>query len=434
MLFTPPPSSLNQLARAAAVDDTDTPGGFWFEYSMCCFSFTSLLLNDLLATVAIIGFLLPWFLIAVLRLRSCVAGIRAHYALLFFPMYALLSTLWSDDRLWTMKASLEFLVTVLVGICAGSVIKPRILLDSLLTSLGVIVAMSVSMIRSTDIHFSGLFGSKNEFAHVISLLLITSMSILVCRNQNRLFRFAALGCLLGSVPVLYLAGSVGALLAAVFTFVGFCGTLVLKRMRSSVRGLMLPVFLLGLLLFAFVVAAMDITMADVLTTLGKDSTLTGRTYLWQKAVDFIGERPLFGCGYNAFWRLDNSEAQDLLYVMHVPRGSGFNFHNEYLHIFVDLGVGGFLLFVGYLVIAGKKAYRSIFTPRLPDQPFALMLYLYALPRTPVEVSIFSHFSLAMVVFCVMWIYLDPPAPAAAPLSVVKPLLRPAHAGTTSVKQ
>jgi O-antigen ligase len=414
MLFTPPPSSLNQLARAAAVDDTDTPGGFWFEYSMCCFSFTSLLLNDLLATVAIIGFLLPWFLIAVLRLRSCVAGIRAHYALLFFPMYALLSTLWSDDRLWTMKASLEFLVTVLVGICAGSVIKPRILLDSLLTSLGVIVAMSVSMIRSTDIHFSGLFGSKNEFAHVISLLLITSMSILVCRNQNRLFRFAALGCLLGSVPVLYLAGSVGALLAAVFTFVGFCGTLVLKRMRSSVRGLMLPVFLLGLLLFAFVVAAMDITMADVLTTLGKDSTLTGRTYLWQKAVDFIGERPLFGCGYNAFWRLDNSEAQDLLYV--------------------DLGVGGFLLFVGYLVIAGKKAYRSIFTPRLPDQPFALMLYLYALPRTPVEVSIFSHFSLAMVVFCVMWIYLDPPASGTAPVSVVKPLLRSARRDTASVKQ
>ena len=38
-------------------------------------------------------------------------------------------------------------------------------------------------------------------------------------------------------------------------------------------------------------------LSSVLAAAGKDTSLTGRTFLWSRARDYIGMRPLLGVGY-----------------------------------------------------------------------------------------------------------------------------------------
>jgi exopolysaccharide production protein ExoQ len=149
------------------------------------------------------------------------------------------------------------------------------------------------------------------------------------------------------------------------------------------------------------------SLGDMLSAVSKDAGGTGRGYLWAKAMQYIDARPWLGTGYGAFWRIGNPQAQALWYRMGVPPGSGFNFHNEYLHWFVDLGVGGLLIVVGFMFAVVMRAYQAIINPRFSEQAFAIPLCFYAVPRTPIEVGIFGHFQVSVLLFPVIWIYLAP---------------------------
>ncbi|MEH2162122.1 MAG: O-antigen ligase [Nostoc sp.] len=82
--------------------------------------------------------------------------------------------------------------------------------------------------------------------------------------------------------------------------------------------------------------------ADILfTSLGKDSTLTGRTELWPLVMDMIWKHPWLGYGYGGFWQGWDGESA------YIWRGSGWmpnHPHNGYLALCLDLGFLGLALF------------------------------------------------------------------------------------------
>jgi O-antigen ligase len=83
-----------------------------------------------------------------------------------------------------------------------------------------------------------------------------------------------------------------------------------------------------------------IGMEGLFDLIGKDSSLTGRTFIWEGVWQIIAGRPLLGHGYSAFW-LENSRnvrALAELVAWDVP-----NAHSGYLEVLLQLGWVGMAL-------------------------------------------------------------------------------------------
>lgn len=90
--------------------------------------------------------------------------------------------------------------------------------------------------------------------------------------------------------------------------------------------------------------------ATLLTALGKDPTLTGRTGIWAEVLAASEKRPLLGYGYNAFWGLESAPANWIRYQTGwiVPSA-----HNGWLDVLLGLGwvgvtLAGLTVVMGYL--------------------------------------------------------------------------------------
>ena len=142
------------------------------------------------------------------------------------------------------------------------------------------------------------------------------------------------------------ATSVGSFIAGWVVFMG----LGLPVMKRSVRYLgifiMLGIFILGALELSVNLTEM------VVKSLGRDMTLTERTYIWTDLLS-MGTDPLFGTGYDTFWLGRRLETIWIRYP-------GLNeAHSGYLEAYLEVGVVGLVLLTGLLISSYRKIRRSL---------------------------------------------------------------------------
>jgi exopolysaccharide production protein ExoQ len=89
--------------------------------------------------------------------------------------------------------------------------------------------------------------------------------------------------------------------------------------------------------------------AGLAETVGRDSTLTGRTRLWNTVLSLTAN-PLFGAGYESFWL-----GERLQKVWETNWEHPNQAHNGYLEVYLDLGWVG----LGLLALVMVWGYRSI---------------------------------------------------------------------------
>lgn len=87
---------------------------------------------------------------------------------------------------------------------------------------------------------------------------------------------------------------------------------------------------------------------DLLGTMGRDATLTGRTEIWSLVLGMKGN-PVFGTGFESFWLGKRLEKIWSLYWWHPNEA-----HDGYIEIFLELGWIGVALFVIVLVTGYRK--------------------------------------------------------------------------------
>jgi O-antigen ligase len=88
--------------------------------------------------------------------------------------------------------------------------------------------------------------------------------------------------------------------------------------------------------------------------LGKDPTLTDRTYIWKDLLA-MKTNPLVGVGFESFW-LGDDRLRPLWEKWHWHPNEA---HNGYLETYLDLGMIGVLLLLGMLLTAFQKARREM---------------------------------------------------------------------------
>jgi exopolysaccharide production protein ExoQ len=327
-----------------------------------------------------------------------------NWPLLVLPVIAVTSAVWSDYPDWSLRAGIQFLVTVIIGVIMGSCVKPRAMISALFSALALVTVLGVffgSFQNGTPV---GLFGSKNYYGYLVGLLLFVALTVFVDRSQPRWLRLAGLTAAGLAPPLLIASKSTGALVNSTAVV-----AIMMTLEFASRLGLKLRVGLLAFLGFAILQLLIIFwVFADqidqVLNTFGKDLTLTGRTMLWEVALDSIAKNPIIGVGYQAFWRIENWKAQYLWIASHEPIGAGFHFHNTYLAVTVDLGVIGLFAFIAVIVvILCRVGVILIYLRPNPAQKLSIACLAFFILRSPIEVDLFYQFQVSTILMSWIWI-------------------------------
>jgi O-antigen ligase len=83
-----------------------------------------------------------------------------------------------------------------------------------------------------------------------------------------------------------------------------------------------------------------VNYADILSSLNKDPTLTGRVPLWGLLMELAVKHGFLGYGLGAFWLMGNDDVQ---WVWAVAEWQSPEAHNGYIDILLQLGLPGLVL-------------------------------------------------------------------------------------------
>lgn len=303
-----------------------------------------------------------WLLIVLALARQLRSGaiaplLQGFLPLLPFWLSGLLATFWS----WDFAASARSITLwMLMALCA-TVIAANLQTKTMRTVLFrfFLAASFLSCVYSLafpaygqenyglEKAWRGLFVSKNQLGWVSSFALV----IAVCfagfplRLRALLAACAAL-CLLRSDSATALAA---ALCAIAYGHV----VLALRRLNIS-AALASLVAIIGTLLIA---ALISLIFVPILDALGRDATLTGRTYVWDMYLDAMRACRGLGCGPRAFTG-PNELTQPLSDAL--PQlGRIYQPHNMFIGAYGEAGLAGLCaLAAGLGYITFVEPFRS----------------------------------------------------------------------------
>ena len=261
-------------------------------------------------------------LYGLLRGRELSRSFRWRAVLLAIPLLAILSAYWSEAAGQSLKLGVEYGLTAIAGLLLSASLRPKSVL------IGIFLAFMVYLIASLllggavavgaggDTAFAGLNQSKNLLGDICSTGALVSLALVVVflSPAERNPWLAGLGAVGAAAEVVMLVStrSSGAVAGLALGIVAFGVLVGLTAANRSTRAF------LTVGLSAMVVAGglLSQQISKLLVALGasafnKDSTLTGRTYLWRRAHDLIAEKPWVGRGYSAFWVQGNPDAEGL---------------------------------------------------------------------------------------------------------------------------
>ena len=261
-----------------------------------------------------------------------------------FMAWAVTSALWSFDPASALpKAAVLFASTMATWRLASMVTVREMfaclhyaLSALLVASLALVFLVpSIGVVQNEWMHvgnWSGVFASKQG----LGMCSAIALSIALLRvTRKSWFDMAMCGvafaCLYGS------ASRGGGIIAGVAVV-----CVVLGRGHPRMLALLVSaVLVLDLLVALGNIAYLTITGAPSYQFSDKTIDFTERTFIWQYALDLLGQRPLFGFGLNGFWT-------DIGTFYGYQKLHGWvldNYHNGYIAVIVETGSLGLLLFL-----------------------------------------------------------------------------------------
>lgn len=288
-------------------------------------------------------------MLAVIHRDAIVRELPKVWVFLLFPTLAVATAIWSDEPAISFRYGLQFFITCAAGYIVAISVGASRFMAALYSANAILVVLCLVTPRygasMEGMVLIGVTGSKNQMAFVSQLALASAVAMIMDRSQNRWLRSSAFLAAPFALWLLIQARSATGILTAIGATAVFVGLLAMRPLRPQVRvGLVLA----GVLVIMPVIAAKDLIIDQAAhisaTVFKKDSTLTGRTYLWAQADRLISQRPVVGHGYRAVWLGESVETTGLLRWAGLDSGKGFNFHNTYKEVTVDTGFLGLAVF------------------------------------------------------------------------------------------
>lgn len=300
---------------------------------------------------------------------------------------AFASTLWSGAPVVTLRRCAALLGTTAFGVYLAACYTRQELLRLLLWALGSCAVLSILfalLLPSYGIHLKtylawrGVYENKNILGCFMALAAITWLLNSFSQSRGRLVGFAF--CVT-SIALLLLSKSITAFVAF-FVLLFFLLIYYLAHYRNIWAVRPLAILAVGSL-FIWFYNHLEL----VLITLGRDTTLTGRTLIWQEIWGMILQRPWLGYGYSAFWLGWNGPSS---HVWNVLPSKVISAHSGFLDLWLQLGLAGVCIFLvsffanlfkAHVLLRGKKSLAEMF-PLL----FFLFILVYNISESAILVQ------------------------------------------------
>jgi exopolysaccharide production protein ExoQ len=214
--------------------------------------------------------------------------------------------------------------------------------------------------------WKGVFSAKNYLGDLAVFFLTMAVS---CRGRTSFLRSVRASQIVFCLVAIAFSRAATAYLLTGIYVVYFVIMNTLHRFRKK-DYFVLCILLLGTLsvVVVLIVAAPDL----LLSVLGKDSSLTGRTGIWSAVIDSISRRPLLGYGYQAFWLgLEGESYRVILAVSWLLAQA----QNGFLDVTLEMGGAGLAIVLLVFAFAFRDAGVCLFRSRDHAQLRAVEWYL-----------------------------------------------------------
>lgn len=306
--------------------------------------------------IAVFGLTTMVLLIGLRRLRLPKG---AGFALGFNAL-ALLSILWSPLPQATLQGAVGLAFSALVAIYAVSFHSWAEFIRALVQVMaGLVVATGLLALlvpgyafHSTSEFFmkhAGLL--KGSYTHKNSLGAALTLALVVLTSLGRevLGRWLWWGIIAWASWLIMQTGSAKSLISVPAALL--MGTLIARSGSRLTLGLIAGYAIAAITIFMIIGGGLDQLVGSTAESLGRDVTLSGRTLIWQTAIDYtvLSGQWLAGGSFQAAWPSGIGEySQQII---------GFNAghpHNGFIAIFDDLG----LLGLGLVFAAALSALKA----------------------------------------------------------------------------
>lgn len=330
--------------------------------------------------------------------------LQANWPILLFFSYCALSTMWSDYPGAALRKWIRSVGDLMIVLIVLTDLEPVVALKRLFARTSfLLLPLSVLFIKyypdlgrtysnDWELMFTGVTNHKNTLGSVCLVIgLGFSWRLLehyrTKGGPHRGRHLLADSTILAMVIwLLWMANSV----TSSTCFLMATALMAVTSLSAWGRKLGVVHLLVAALVSLSLFAVFFDSGGDLVKTLGRNPTLTGRTAIWHQVVGMAGN-PLLGTGFESFWLGDRLQK---MWSDHV--GIRLNeAHNGYLEVYLNLGWCGVAL-LAVLIVTG---YRNVIVAFRQDRYIGGLKLAYF-----VAALNYSHSEAGFRMLSNMWIY------------------------------
>ncbi|MFO1313548.1 MAG: O-antigen ligase family protein [Burkholderiales bacterium] len=305
------------------------------------------------------------------RSVSIATMLRSSVWLCLFLTYSLVSVFWADDSFVALKRWGREVLAVVMALVICNQQNPFQAMRRLLRrAVFVLIPVSLLLIKyypTMGVQYRKLGGQmwigaamqKNSLGRLCAVALLFGFWSLYQGHRDHLAS-RGMAQVAADIVVLVLAAfllagpgddqySATALVSLATGILTIMGLEAMRRWRMRVPASML------MFVTAVIIAVGTIepflggsTVATVSEDLGRNTTLTGRTEIWEGLIPDVMRQPFLGSGFASFWTPKTRDEHEI--------GEA---HNGYLEVLLDRGSIGILLLAFTLIGFARKSYRAL---------------------------------------------------------------------------
>jgi exopolysaccharide production protein ExoQ len=289
------------------------------------------------------------------KLQAVFASCQKLKLVIALPILAALSFFWSVDPRQSIVSAITLLCFTLfiIYLCETYTIEGQLdlimLTGAIAVPASIALALFVPSIGATSAGWRGIFTHKQQCAAAVTLFLITALHWQPRHPIERPLRAIYVVMCLG---LIIMSQSRTGWLLTLFALVLSGSLWFLQKMtaKDAFFLMLMSIPLVGGLVYIFSLLA-----TLILTSVGKDPTLSERTIIWSAVWDAITQHPLLGYGYEAFWQGLQGASKNVVLIAGWTLAQA---QSGYLDLGLQMGICGVLVLVLMTGQAAKDAIRS----------------------------------------------------------------------------
>ena len=301
-------------------------------------------------------------LVLIRRWRQVPGFLRANAPIILFFLYCFASIFWSDYTFVAFKRWTKAIGDIMMVMIVFTELEPDVALKRLLTRVSfVLVPLSVLFIKyypelgrtfnqwTWTYLYTGISTTKNGLGTICLIygLVPVWLFFVVYRDREHPHRTRKLlAYTIVIAMVLWLFGTANSV-TSISCFVMASGFMMVTSMRAFDRKTSVVHLIIAMMISLSLFALFFDSGGNLVGSLGRDSTMTGRTGIW-KAVLSVSGNPLVGTGFESFWL-----GERLQRVWSMTAKGIQEAHNGYLEMYLNLGWIGVGL-LGVVILAGYR--------------------------------------------------------------------------------